>query len=66
MSAMFHGASNFNGSLLGWDTAFVISMAAMFQGKSKFNFEVFDQDTAIVTDMLTIIQDEHLNLMGIS
>jgi len=42
MSVMFHGASNFNGFLLGWDTAVVISMSAMFQGKSKFNVEVFD------------------------
>ena len=42
MSAIFQGATEFNGTISDWDTGGVTIMSTMFQGASKFNVEVLD------------------------
>ena len=40
VSFMFHGPTDFNGTISAWDTGGVPIMSAMFQGASQFNVEV--------------------------
>ena len=47
VSAMFQGATEFNGTISVWDTGGVTKMSAMFQGASQFNVEVLDWDKVL-------------------
>ncbi|UXX78653.1 BspA family leucine-rich repeat surface protein [Reichenbachiella carrageenanivorans] len=51
MSAMFGGASTFNGDLSSWDVSEVISMNSTFVGASSFNGDISTWDVGEVTNM---------------
>ena len=51
MSAMFAGASSFNGNLSGWDVSSVDDMRATFAGASSFNGDLSEWDVSSVTNM---------------
>ena len=51
MTAMFRGATSFNGNISGWDVAGVTHMDNMFFDAAAFNQPLNDWDVSSVTDM---------------
>ena len=51
MSAVFSGASSFNGNISSWDTSSVTTMASMFVNAQSFNQNIGSWDTSKVTTM---------------
>ena len=51
MSAVFSGASSFNGNISSWDTGSVTTISSMFQGAHTFNQDISKWNTAAVTNM---------------
>ena len=51
MSWMFHGATAFNQSLIGWDVSNVTNMSSMFLSATAFNQDINGWDVSKVTNM---------------
>jgi surface protein len=51
MSAMFYGATNFNGDISNWDVSNVQKMGRMFQETYYFNQDIGSWDVSNVTEM---------------